>query len=263
MSKKQADQALIERSPGEVVRDFLNLGKVKRLVRVGSDMFSAATPYIEKPTPLNAARAVFMIGKIIVDDLEVWPEDYFDDTWESPWPEDFTRIILKALKGKPLQVIKTSDEAMLIHVHHFRGIKFGYVANKRHEYVPEVYVQLHALEQAKVVINEENGVIVINQDVKIAPVAIAQGSLTVRITETPQVSQPSPFSRRGDTVVVPRTDIQVTESGTGKIAMLSRGASLRDLVNGLNALGVSPRDLIGILQTLKSAGALRADLEVR
>jgi len=118
-------------------------------------------------------------------------------------------------------------------------------------------------QQAKVVINEENGVIVINQDVKIAPVAIAQGSLTVRITETPQVSQPSPFSRRGDTVVVPRTDIQVTESGTGKIAMLSRGASLRDLVNGLNALGVSPRDLIGILQTLKSAGALRADLEVR
>lgn len=118
-------------------------------------------------------------------------------------------------------------------------------------------------QHARVVINEENGVIVINQDVKIAPVAIAQGSLTVRITETPQVSQPSPFSSSGTTQTVNRTDIQVSESGTGRIAMLQRGASLRDLVNGLNSLGVSPRDLIGILQTLKSAGALRADLEVR
>ncbi|MFZ9447625.1 MAG: flagellar basal body P-ring protein FlgI [Alphaproteobacteria bacterium] len=118
-------------------------------------------------------------------------------------------------------------------------------------------------QHARVVINEENGVIVINQDVKIAPVAIAQGSLTVRITETPQVSQPSPFSSTGTTTTVNRTEVQVTESGTGRVAMLARGASLRDLVNGLNSLGVSPRDLIGILQTLKSAGALRADLEVR
>ena len=118
-------------------------------------------------------------------------------------------------------------------------------------------------QHARVVINEENGVIVINQDVKIAPVAIAQGSLTVRITETPQVSQPSPFSSTGTTTTVNRTEVQVTESGTGRVALLARGASLRDLVNGLNSLGVSPRDLIGILQTLKSAGALRADLEVR
>ena len=109
MSKKQADRSIIERSPGEVVRDFFNLGKVKRMVRLGSDVFGAATSYIEKPTPLNAARAVFMVGKIIVDDLEVWPEDYFDDSWESPWPEDFTRIILKALKGKPVQVIKAEN----------------------------------------------------------------------------------------------------------------------------------------------------------
>ncbi|MFZ9447876.1 MAG: flagellar basal body P-ring protein FlgI, partial [Alphaproteobacteria bacterium] len=78
-------------------------------------------------------------------------------------------------------------------------------------------------QHARVVINEENGVIVINQDVKIAPVAIAQGSLTVRITETPQVSQPSPFSSTGTTQTVNRTDIQVSESGTGRIAMLQRG----------------------------------------
>jgi len=201
MSKKQADQALIERSPGEVVRDFLNLGKVKRLVRVGSDMFSAATPYIEKPTPLNAARAVFMIGKIIVDDLEVWPEDYFDDTWESPWPEDFTRIILKALKGKPLQVIKTSDEAMLIHVHHFKGIKFGYVANKRHEYVPEVFVQIHAMEAAKEVIKEElwrlmkNDNIVLRQVKVKSATAEAFNSISLEVDDA---FRPMPSKRAGE-----------------------------------------------------------------
>lgn len=201
MSKKQVDQALIERSPGEVVRDFLNLGKVKRLVRVGSDMFSAATPYIEKPTPLNAARAVFMIGKIIVDDLEVWPEDYFDDSWESPWPEDFTRIILKALKGKPLQVIKTSDEAMLIHVHHFKGIKFGYVANKRHEYVPEVFVQINAMEQAKAVIKEElwrlmkNDNIVLRQVKVKSATAEAFNSISLEVDDA---FRPMPSKRAGE-----------------------------------------------------------------
>jgi flagellar P-ring protein FlgI len=118
-------------------------------------------------------------------------------------------------------------------------------------------------QPAKVVLNEENGVVVINQNVKVAPVAIAQGNLTVKITETPQVSQPNAFSQTGTTTTVDRTQIDVTQTGTGKLALLSRGASLSDLVNGLNALGVTPRDLISILQELKAAGALRADLEVR
>lgn len=118
-------------------------------------------------------------------------------------------------------------------------------------------------QNAKVIINEENGVVVINQEVKIAPVAIAQSNLTVRVTESKQVSQPSAFSQTGTTTTVDRTEIEVTESGTGKLALMARGANLTDLVNGLNSLGVSPRDLISILQSLKAAGALRADLEVR
>jgi flagellar P-ring protein precursor FlgI len=84
----------------------------------------------------------------------------------------------------------------------------------------------------------------------------------VRITETPQVSQPEPFSQQGDTAVVPRTDVNVTEGGTGNIAIVGGGASLNDLVQGLNALGVTPRDMIAILQAIKAAGALQAEIEV-
>lgn len=113
---------------------------------------------------------------------------------------------------------------------------------------------------ARVMISEETGTVVISKDVRIDPVAISQGSLTVKVTESAQVSQPEAFSRSGQTVVVPRTQVEVNESGTGKVAMLNRGASLQDLVNSLNALGVSPRDLIGILQALRASGALRAEL---
>jgi flagellar P-ring protein precursor FlgI len=113
---------------------------------------------------------------------------------------------------------------------------------------------------ARVMISEETGTVVISKDVRIDPVAISQGSLTVKVTESAQVSQPEAFSQGGQTVTVPRTQVEVNESGTGKVAMLNRGASLQDLVNSLNALGVSPRDLIGILQALRASGALRAEL---
>ena len=114
---------------------------------------------------------------------------------------------------------------------------------------------------AKVVIDESSGVIVIGQNVRIDPVAVAQGNLTIRVSETPQVSQPAPFSRGGETVVVPRTDIEVEEQEI-KLTLLKPGVSLSDLVEGLNALGVGPRDLISILQTIKAAGALQAKIVV-
>jgi flagellar P-ring protein precursor FlgI len=115
---------------------------------------------------------------------------------------------------------------------------------------------------SRVVIDERTGTIVMGDNVRISTVAISQGNLTVRITETPQVSQPEAFSDEGDTVVVPRTDVEVTEGGTGNIAIVGGGASLRDLVQGLNALGVGPRDMIAILQAIKAAGALQAEIEV-
>src|SRR6185312_6700850 len=114
---------------------------------------------------------------------------------------------------------------------------------------------------AKIVIDERSGVIVIGRDVRVSTVAVAQGNLTVPISESPQVSQPTPFSRGGTTTVVPRTRIGVQEDGK-KLAVVKDGVSLQQLVDGLNALGIGPRDLIAILQAIKAAGAIQADIEV-
>ncbi|OYQ31367.1 flagellar biosynthesis protein FlgA [Niveispirillum lacus] len=115
---------------------------------------------------------------------------------------------------------------------------------------------------ARVVIDEASGVIVMGENVRISTVAIAQGNLTIKITETPQVSQPAPFSQGGQTTVVPRTDIQVDDGADKKLAVMPSGVSLQELVNNLNALGVGPRDMISILQSIKAAGALQAEIEV-
>jgi flagellar P-ring protein precursor FlgI len=117
-------------------------------------------------------------------------------------------------------------------------------------------------QAAVVVIEEASGTIVMGANVRISTVAIAQGNLTIRVTETPVVSQPGPFSG-GETVVVPRTDIQIDDQKERRMGILESGVTLRDLVASLNALGVGPRDLISILQAIKTAGALQADLIVR
>lgn len=144
---------------------------------------------------------------------------------------------------------------------------------------------------ARVVIDEANGVIVMGENVRISTVAVAQGNLTVKITETPQVSQPNPFAPAGQattptnpatglpavpgqggvqfapggggqTVVVPRTDLKVDEQSDRRMAVLPAGVSLQELVNSLNALGVGPRDMISILQAIKASGALQAEIEL-
>jgi flagellar P-ring protein FlgI len=113
---------------------------------------------------------------------------------------------------------------------------------------------------AKIIIDERSGIIVMGRDVRVATVAVAQGNLTVSISESPQVSQPNPLSR-GRTVVTPRSSVGVTEDGK-KFAVVKDGVSLQQLVDGLNGLGIGPRDLIGILQAIKAAGAIEADIEV-
>jgi flagellar P-ring protein precursor FlgI len=115
---------------------------------------------------------------------------------------------------------------------------------------------------ARIVIDEGSGVIVMGENVHINTVAVAQGNLTIKITETPQVSQPGPLSQGGTTVVVPRTDISIDEGKDSKLAMLRGGVSLQELVQSLNALGIGPRDMISILQSIKASGALQADLEM-
>jgi flagellar P-ring protein precursor FlgI len=115
---------------------------------------------------------------------------------------------------------------------------------------------------ARVVVEEASGTIVMGANVRVSTVAIAQGNLTIRVTETPQVSQPNALAG-GETVVVPRTNIAVDDQNERRLGVLRGAVTLDELVRGLNSLGVGPRDLITILQTIKAAGALQAELEVR
>lgn len=117
-------------------------------------------------------------------------------------------------------------------------------------------------QTARIVIDDVSGVIVMGENVRISTVAIAQGNLTIRITETPQVSQPSPFSTTGQTTTVDRTRVEVEEGGDKRLGLLRGGITLQELIAGLNALGIGPRDMIAILQSIKASGALQADIKV-
>lgn len=117
-------------------------------------------------------------------------------------------------------------------------------------------------QTAKVIVDEQSGVIVMGENVRISSVAIAQGSLTIRVTEADQVSQPGPFAEVGTTTTVDRTNVEVDEGEERRLTVLKPGVTLQELVNGLNALGIGPRDMITILQAVKAAGALQADIEV-
>jgi flagellar P-ring protein precursor FlgI len=113
---------------------------------------------------------------------------------------------------------------------------------------------------ARVVVDERTGTVVIGRDVKVSTVAVTHGNLTVRVTETPTVSQPEPFSN-GRTAVVPRTTVDAVQ-GNGRLAIIN-GANLHTLVRGLNQIGLKPNGIIAILQAIKTAGALQADLVVQ
>ncbi len=140
--------------------------------------------------------------------------------------------------------------------------------------IPEVYANravefvaaLERLEvipdaQAKVVLNERTGTVVMGENVRISTVAVTHGSLTLVIKESPQVSQPNPLSKTGETKVVPATDLKVAEESR-QLMVMPEGASIGDVVRALNMLGVTPRDMISIIQAVKSAGALQAELSI-
>ena len=113
---------------------------------------------------------------------------------------------------------------------------------------------------ARVIVNARTGTVVVGSGVRVLPAAVSHGTLSVTISEKPEVVQPEPFSR-GQTAVVPRTDIEVTQSG-GQMFVLDGGVSLDDLVRAVNRIGASPGDLVAILEALKQAGALRAELVI-
>lgn len=114
---------------------------------------------------------------------------------------------------------------------------------------------------ARIVIDENSGIIVMGQNVKVSTVAIAQGNLTVTVAESPEIVQPLPFAN-GQTAVQPRTDLLVDDESDNKLALVQESVTLQQLVDGLNALGIGPRDMISILQAIKASGALQAEIEV-
>lgn len=152
-----------------------------------------------------------------------------------------------AVSSDPGSVTLTIPEAYVN-----RAVEFV-AALERLEVTPDV--------QAKVVLNERTGTVVMGENVRISTIAVTHGNLSLVIKETPQVSQPAPFSKTGETVVVPRTDLKVVEENR-RLMVMQEGASIGDVVRALNLLGVTPRDLISILQAVKAAGALQAELSI-
>lgn len=138
----------------------------------------------------------------------------------------------------------------------------GEYANRAVEFVAALeLLDVKPDSAAKVILNERTGTVVMGENVRISTVAITHGSLTLVIKETPQVSQPAPLSKTGETKVVPRTELKVEEEKR-RLMVLQEGASIGDVVRALNQLGVTPRDMISIIQAVKAAGALQAELSI-
>ena len=123
-------------------------------------------------------------------------------------------------------------------------------------------LEVRPSRKARVVVDQRSGTIVLGADVRISSVAIAQGNLAIRVQETPLAVQPNPFAE-GESIVLPRTDIDIEENDENRLAVVEENTSLADLVDGLNALGVGPRDMIDILKSIKTAGALHAELVIQ
>jgi hypothetical protein len=137
------------------VKDTVNVPKVKKVVRLGADIFTAAMPFIEEPGYWTAAKSVFAAGKVLVEDMEFWSDDYFiGDEWSLPYTRDFNGIILKVVSQFPYETMKSSDESSLIRIVDMNGIKAGYVYKTKLNTVDNVYVETEKLEEGKTLIKK-------------------------------------------------------------------------------------------------------------
>jgi flagellar P-ring protein precursor FlgI len=157
----------------------------------------------------------------------------------APW-----RGTATALDGRTMQVQAPQDP----------GARVNFIAELEELPLPDLH------PSAKVVINPRTGSIVLNQAVTLGPCAIAHGNLSITISTTPVISQPNALSQ-GQTVVAQKSDIQIKQDG-GKVMQVPASPQLADVVRALNTLGATPQDLLAILQAIKAAGALNAELEV-
>lgn len=190
-----------------------------------------------------------------------------------------TSIDLKHLKVLSLSLREadfTSARDVANAINHEFGKELAFALDSRHvevnvdktgvASVPTLIAQVQNLgvsihPPAKVVMNERTGTIVMGGDVKLSPVSVLHGDLTVEVTTTFVVSQPEPFSKQGTTEVVPEVDLRAHDK-PARSFQLKEGASVEELINGLHAMGATARDIVAILQTIKAAGGLQAELEV-
>ncbi|MBF0461298.1 MAG: flagellar basal body P-ring protein FlgI [Magnetococcales bacterium] len=171
---------------------------------------------------------------------------------------DFTTVtrVVKSINnlfGEPLATARDSGTVQLTIPPSYQGKVVDFVSRLES-------LQVDPDQTARVVLNERTGTIVMGENVRVSTVALAHGGLSIKITETPQVSQPNAKSK-GETVVTPKTEVDAKEK-EGKVLEMESGVTLGELVRGLNSIGVTPRDLIAILQTIKASGALQAELEI-
>ncbi|MBF0185304.1 MAG: flagellar basal body P-ring protein FlgI [Magnetococcales bacterium] len=166
-----------------------------------------------------------------------------------------TRVVksINNLFGEPLASARDSGTVQLTIPPTYQGKVVDFISRLEN-------LQVDPDQMAKVVLNERTGTIVMGENVRVSTVALAHGGLSIKITESPQVSQPNARGR-GATVVTPKTDIDVKEKD-GKVLEMEAGVTLGELVRGLNSIGVTPRDLIAIMQSIKASGALQAELEI-
>lgn len=132
------------------VKNALNVSKVKKMFRLGADVFGAFQPFIEKPTYWNAGRAALGVGKVLVDDVEVWSENFFDgDEWTEPYSRDFNLTILQVLARYPFSTMKTAEENSFIRLIDLDGAKVGWTYHSKLNTVDHIYVETDKLQQAR------------------------------------------------------------------------------------------------------------------
>jgi len=165
-----------------------------------------------------------------------------------------SQAINNLVSGNPASPIDPATVLLTIPESHKQNL-FGLIADIEQ-------LSVNPDQVARVLIDEQTGIIVMGQNVKVDTVAIAQGNLTIRITESEQVSQPNAFAGAGETETVERSEIEIDEGDDKQLAVLNVGVNIQELVDGLNALGIGPRDMISILQSIKAVGALQAEIVV-
>jgi len=134
-------------------KDLMNINKLKRTVNVGAEIFSAVSPFFEKPNTWNAVKAVASVGKILIEEVEIWSDDYFaGDEWIPPYSRDFNQTIIKAISGFKYETIRASDENCVIRIVDVEGLKVGYVYNTKLGTTNNIYVETEKLLKTQQVI---------------------------------------------------------------------------------------------------------------